>query len=265
MAATTTLPGEAYEGLAPYYDAFTAGSDYEAWTAQVLALARGYGASGIHLLDVACGTGKSFEPFMRRGFDVTACDASPAMLAQAARRAPSVRLVEADMRELPSLGEFDLITCFDDSLNHLPDEEGLVAALRSMASNLAPTGLIVFDLNTLLAYRTTFAVEKAFAHDDVTFIWSGESSADAEPGCDAAARIDLFVPVADDLCKRVTCRIQQRHFPPNRLAALAATAGLECAGAHGVLDDGSPTPEPDETRHLKALYVARLAKGGDSE
>ena len=136
------------------------------------------------------------------------------MLAQAARRAPSVRLVEADMRELPSLGEFDLITCFDDSLNHLPDEEGLVAALRSMASNLAPTGLIVFDLNTLLAYRTTFAVEKAFAQDDITFIWWGESSADAEPGCDAAARIDLFAPVADGLCNRVTCRIQQRHFPP---------------------------------------------------
>ena len=45
-----------------------------------------------------------------------------------------MRLVEADMRELPSLGEFDLITCFDDSLNHLPDEDGLAAALRSMAT-----------------------------------------------------------------------------------------------------------------------------------
>src|SRR4051812_22850285 len=99
MAATTTPSGQAYEGLAPYYDALTAGSDYEAWTSHVLALVRGYGACGVRLLDVACGTGKSFEPFIRRGFEVTACDASPAMLAQAARRAPGVHLVEADMRE----------------------------------------------------------------------------------------------------------------------------------------------------------------------
>ena len=39
---------------------------------------------GERVLDVACGTGKSFMPFLARGWDVTACDLSPAMLARAA-------------------------------------------------------------------------------------------------------------------------------------------------------------------------------------
>ena len=63
------------------------------------------------------------------------------------------------MRELPVLGGFDLVTCFDDSLNHLLEEDDLAAALASMAANLEPTGLLLFDLNTLLAYRTTFAAD----------------------------------------------------------------------------------------------------------
>ena len=47
---------------------------------------------GHELLDLARGTGKSFEPLMRRGFRVTACDASPGMLAEASIRAPEATL-----------------------------------------------------------------------------------------------------------------------------------------------------------------------------
>ena len=80
-----------YDALAPYYDAFTAASDYEAWASQVLALARRHGLRGRTLLDLACGTGKSFMPFVAHGFRVTGCDSSTAMLAEAARRAPGCR------------------------------------------------------------------------------------------------------------------------------------------------------------------------------
>jgi SAM-dependent methyltransferase len=265
MTTTQSPAALGYEAFAQFYDAFTAGSDYEAWTSHVLALAHGHGLPGTRLLDVACGTGKSFLPFLSRGFDVTACDVSPAMLAEAARKAPEVPLVEADMRELPLLGEFDLITCFDDSLNHLQDETDLRAALASMAANLAPSGLLLFDLNTLLAYRTTFAVDKVLVGDGRTFTWAGESSADAPPGCRAEARIDVFTRRADGLYERLRTRQPQRHFPPHRVTALLAMAGLECLGVHGVLDDGSLVAAADETQQLKVLYAARLAKGGEPE
>ena len=60
-------------------------------------MATSNGASGTRLLDLACGTGKSFEPFVRRGFEVTGCDASPRMLAEAALRAPQAKLLRQSL------------------------------------------------------------------------------------------------------------------------------------------------------------------------
>src|SRR5919108_4498854 len=121
-AMTADLNPSAYDAFAPFYDGFTAASDYETWTEQVLAHATRHGLAGDALLDLACGTGNSFVPFMRRGFRVTACDASPAMLAEAALKEPAAKLLLCDIRELPVVGSFDLVTCFDDSLNYLADE-----------------------------------------------------------------------------------------------------------------------------------------------
>jgi len=97
-------------------------------------------------LDVACGTGKSALPLVERGYELTACDSSAGMLARARRALPeSVELFQADMRELPAIGSFDLITCLDDAVNYLPGDDDLARALASMAELLAPGGLIVFD------------------------------------------------------------------------------------------------------------------------
>jgi SAM-dependent methyltransferase len=265
MTTIVASATEGYERFARFYDAFTSASDYEMWTSHVLGLARQHGLAGTRLLDVACGTGKSFLPLSGRGFEVTACDISPAMLAEAARKAPDVPLVEADVRALDTLGRFDLVTCFDDSLNHLLDEEELGSAFASLARNLAPAGLLLFDLNTLLAYRTGFAVHHVFVHGATTFVTRGDSSADAPPECRAALHVDVFALRNDGLHERLVTRLQERHFPPHRVTTLLALAGLECLGVHGVLDDGTPVDVPDETRQLKLIYAARLAKGGDPE
>jgi SAM-dependent methyltransferase len=251
--------------FASYYDVFTADSDYEVWTEQIVDLATGHGVTGTALLDLACGTGNSFLPFVRRGFRVTGCDGSPAMLAEAARKAPDVALVEADLRELGALGRFDLVTCFDDSLNYLPDAEALLAAFKGMAANLARHGLAVFDLNTLRAYRTTFACDRVFERDGLVFAWRGLCSPDAAPGCHAVAEVEVFAPAGDSLFERATSRHEQRHFPPDEVVEVLADAGLEAVAVHGVLDDGAVVPRLDEHRQLKSLFIARHAKGGDAQ
>jgi SAM-dependent methyltransferase len=263
-AMTADLNPSAYDAFAPFYDAFTAASDYERWTDQVLELAGRHGIAGGTLLDLACGTGNSFVPFMSRGFEVTACDASSAMLAEAASKAEGAELTLCDIRELPVLGSFDLITCFDDSLNYLIDEQELAAAFEGMARNLAPGGLAAFDLNSLLAYRTTFAADRVSERDGMVFAWRGGGSADAAPGCVAEARIEVFVPAGEDAYERVVTTHGQRHFPRERVLALLERAGLECVGVHGVLADASLDTRPDESRQLKVLYTATRAEGGDA-
>jgi SAM-dependent methyltransferase len=262
---TADLNPSAYETFAPFYDAFTAESDYETWTDQVLALAARHGLRGRTLLDLACGTGNSFLPFVERGFTVTACDASPAMLRVAAAKAPEAELVQCDIRELPALGSFDLVSSFDDSLNYLPGEADLAAAFAGMARNARAGGVVAFDLNSLLAYRTTFATDRVSERDGVVFAWRGLGSADAGPGCSAEAQIEVFVRGGDDSYERVVTTHRQRHFPRDRVLALLAAAGLECVAVRGVLADASLDQDADESRHLKVLYMARRAEGGERE
>jgi SAM-dependent methyltransferase len=262
---TADLNPSAYDAFAPFYDAFSAASDYERWTEQVLALAARHGVQGRALLDLACGTGNSFVPFLRRGFEVTACDASTAMLAEAATKAPGAELLVRDIRELPVLGSFDLITCFDDSLNYLLDEDELGAAFEGMARNLGTAGVAAFDLNSLLAYRTTFAADRVSERDGIVFAWRGLGGADADPGSVSEARVEVFAPAAENAYERVVTTHRQRHFPRERVLALLAGAGLECVAVHGVLADASLDERPDESRHLKVLYTARRAEGGDAE
>ena len=263
--ATVARARSDYDAFAPYYDAFTAESDYEAWTRELLGLAGRYGIRGGTLLDLACGTGKSFAGFLRHGFRVTGCDGSSAMLAEAACRAPATPLVQADLRSLPQLGRFDLVTCFDDSLNYLADEAGLAAAFAGIELNLDSGGLALFDLNSLRAYRTTFASQAITERDGIVFAWRGSSAPDAAPGCVAEATIDVFAPDRDELYTRVTTRHAQRHFPRDRVLALLAGAGLECLAVHGVLPDCSLAEPAVETEHMKLLYAARRAKGGDAQ
>ena len=154
---TLTLDSDAtraYAVLAPAYDLLTAEYAYEPWLTAIERHAREHGLAGHRLLDVGCGTGKSFLPLLERGFAVTACDISPEMVELARHKVgPMAELHVADMRRLPVFGEFDLITCIDDAINHLLTLGEVADALSGMYDNLAPGGILVFDANTLAAYR----------------------------------------------------------------------------------------------------------------
>src|SRR4051812_2157103 len=95
----------AYDTLAPFYNSYTRRFGHEAWLSNLEAIARDHGLRGNRLLDVGCGTGKSFLPLLARGYEVTACDISPAMVERAVEAAAgSAEVVVADARDLPVLG-----------------------------------------------------------------------------------------------------------------------------------------------------------------
>jgi len=249
----------AYEAIAPVYDDFTAHHDYELWLGNVLPALERHGLHGDRLLDVACGTGKSFIPMLNRGWRVTACDISPAMVERARQKVgDTVELFVADMRELPAVGEFDLVACLDDAINYLLSGEELERALRGMRSNLAADGLLVFDVNALVAYRTFFAEEVVVERDGRRLVWKGRGSPDSGPGAISEASFEVL-PLEGEEPLVAPEMHRQRHFPEAEVLEKLASAGLECLDVFGHGEDAVLRQPLRDAEHSKAVYVARPA------
>lgn len=245
----------AYDSFAPYYDAFTAHHRYDLWLADIERLATAAGLRGRRLLDVGCGTGKSFMPLLERGYEVTACDVSGEMLRRAAEKAGGrARLERLDMRSLPALGEFDLVLCLDDALNHLDDPAELEATFGGLRGNLAPGGVVVFDVTSLRSYREFFGSLSVIPSDDLVLVWDGVTPPDLPPGGRAAGEITAYTRDGP-AWRRDRHRQEQRHHPPEAIRAAAGAAGLRVAAVYGMQYDGSIAEEFDDLGNSKALWV----------
>jgi SAM-dependent methyltransferase len=240
-----------YEAMAPVYDDFTAHYESEEWIADLVKALERRGLHGKRLLDVGCGTGKSFIPMLERGWEVTACDISSAMLDLAREKAGDVvQLALADMLDLPEFGEFDLVWALDDAVNYLLSPAELEQALTGMRANLAADGLLLFDVNELQAYRTFFAETVEIERNGRRLVWRGTASPDVPPGSICESRME--VSPGNVLTHR------QRHFPEAEVLAAMTGAGLECLDVYGHGLDGIPR-QPLAPTDTKAIYIARAA------
>jgi SAM-dependent methyltransferase len=254
----------AYDAFAPHYDAFTANHDYEAWTTTLEGLARECGLRGHRLLDVACGTGKSFVPYLDRGYEVCACDISPAMLEIAGRKAAGrARLEIRDMRELPHLGSFDFVCCIDDAVNYVLTPADLVGTFAGLARNLAPGGVVLFDVNSVVTYRTFFASLSVIAADERVLVWEGHAGDAFAAGDVAQATLDALSRCEDGTWSRERSVHHQRHHPHAAIRSALRRAGLAPVAIRGMRLDGTMTDCFDELENSKAVYVAkRRAEAG---
>lgn len=136
-------------------------------------------------LDLCCGTGTALVVFSDWGIKMSGLDRSKSMLSVAARKTrgrgiplyrmslPTFRIPEpATPRKTR---QFDVITCFYDSLNYLSSARQLQTAFRSVYRHLRPAGWFIFDMNTPEALRTIWGGQVyADARQDVAWVWKNE-------------------------------------------------------------------------------------------
>jgi SAM-dependent methyltransferase len=246
----------AYEALAPFYDQFTASYAHSDWLRSIDHALRGLGLTGRRALDVACGTGKSSLPLIELGYEVTACDISPAMVAVARERlpVPAERVFAADMRRLPALPHFDLATCLDDAVNYLLTEGDVRATFAGIGRALRPGGLMAFDLNSLRTYGSAFASRSELDGPHARFVWNGEARAPIRSGRTYRATVEVH-PKGNGHAP-VESVHTQRHYPRETVERLLRSAGLRPVTVFGQATGGRLEGGPDESRHTKLLYVA---------
>ena len=138
----------------------------------------------------------------RRGFEVVAADASPAMVARARERlvGTGVAVIECAWAGLADRfgAEFDVVVCLGNSLSHAPSTEARRAALAAFAAVLVPGGTLLLDVQD---WR---AVHAAGSHqdDDPLVVTRG--------GLECTRHYDWRVPerFEDPLVLEITLRIR---------------------------------------------------------
>ena len=242
----------AYEAFAEVYDDFNHLNDYEMWLGALLPELEKHGLRKGRVLDVGCGTGRAFEPLLRRGWEIHGCDVSAGMLAQArAKFGDAVPLDLADARELPRFGEFELVLALNDVVNYLIDDGDLERGLTAMAANLAPRGLLLFDANTLSLFKSSFTEGDDAAMSVGEWRWQGVSER-VEPGGTYEALVS-----GGGLEPHLH---RERHHPVEHVRATLSAAGLESVEVLGQQEaDGKVVlvDPPDEARDHKIIHIAR--------
>jgi SAM-dependent methyltransferase len=242
---------EAYETFAGVYDEFNSANDYEMWFSALLPRLEELGLRPGALLDVGCGTGRGIAPMLRRGWTITACDISAAMVERAREKFPAgVTFDVSDMRELPVYGRFQLVWALNDPINYLLGDDDLGAAFGAMAANLGDDGLLVFDTNTKYLFRENFELGAADIKEDARWKWEGRGG-------------DGTVFAAEISGEGIEPHLhRERHRSVDEVQAAMRAAGLTPLAAMGQSESEAGlvlVDDWDEDRDHKIIHVARRA------
>lgn len=168
-----------YTEFAKFYDDLFDVTLYDRWAHFVEIQTKGIqkDRSELKILDLACGTGRLAIKLAQMGFQVTGADLSEDMLTIAEQRSRQAKVdvpfIQTDMRTMDGLDQYDLITCFDDSLNYLIDPDDLGATFEAVHDHLSVNGKFLFDM--ISPYQVTEVYPGYmynYRSEDAAFMWT---------------------------------------------------------------------------------------------
>ena len=250
------------EKLSQAYDALNGDVNYAEWADFYEAcVARFCTAKGKHVCEMACGTGSMALELEKRGWHVTAFDASNTMLTLADKKAQdagvkNIRFTQQDMRDFRVYTPAQMILCMMDSLNCLAAPGEVASAFESAYHALEDGGIFIFDVNARHKFETVYA-ENAYVleDEDVLLAWQNFYNRNTKK-CDMY--LTFFFENADGRYDRYDEKIRQRMYPARTLERLLADAGFEVLCRTGGFDF-SPA---DENTCDRLFYVCGKKKQG---
>ncbi|MCI0497199.1 MAG: class I SAM-dependent methyltransferase [Thermoplasmata archaeon] len=194
------------------------------------------------ILDMCCGEGSFAVEMAKRGMRVTGVDASERMLEIANARAliakvtDHVRFERRDVRVLRYDGEFDLATCWFDSLNYMLTTDDLGKAFGGAARALRPGAYLMFDMQTIHGLiNHTRRHEHWIERDSDGIVDIHRAEYDEDTGI-ASLHITGFLHVGGGKWRRFDEVHRQRAYPEDTIARLLEESGFEVVQSSGNLD-----------------------------
>jgi len=128
------------------------------------------------ILDLACGTGTAAVLWAEDRIDTWGVDRSSDMLEMARKKAREhkvkIEFSRQDMTAFTMPRQFDLVTCYFDSLNYLLTLDDLTACFQAVNKILYPGAYFIFDVNTPEAMKILWDSQVyADENEDMAWIW----------------------------------------------------------------------------------------------
>ena len=235
-----------YSGLARIYDYLLCGVDYETWADYLEEIFARFQIEPCRvILDLACGTGSSTFPLLKRGYTVYGADISPEMLAIAGQRAResglAVKFYQQDMRCLQLPFQADVIVLYQDGLNYLLTAGDLKKALQSIHDVLRPGGYFIFNLNLVEKLPAANTPQVAWLEDEeITLIW--ESSIDPEEKI-WSIKLTAFLRGDEGLYEKVQEEHKERSYSREEMEPLLFQTGWQLKSCYKAFTFEEPWPE----------------------
>jgi len=163
-----------YQTFAKLYDDLMDPAMYDQWLDFVSKRQKNKRANW---LDLACGSGRLAVKLIQEGYQVSGFDLSEEMLALADEHAHDAEvelpLVQGNMLDLSELDQYDVVSCFADSLCYLPDETALKQCLAEVFKHLNSNGKFLFDV--ISPYQTDEVYPGYmynYVDDQQAFLWT---------------------------------------------------------------------------------------------
>lgn len=223
---TKSMPHDSYANFAPLYDfemnnPFTKGY-YKFWQQHLAAATKKHKIKLTTLIDLACGTGNTTIPWVKKVKHVIGVDISRRMLAQARRKSKQVRWIQQDISHLDLNKKADAITCHYDALNHILEPRQLQQAFKKISDHLQPKGLFTFDLNTEVAFHWLHQREKLFQSGKHYYMTSNRYN----PKIKIVEFRQLWFVKEGNRYKKVDVRVKERAYSDAEIRSMLKKAGL---------------------------------------
>ena len=193
------------------------------------------------VLELGCGTGHKLIPIASDGHPCTGLELSPAMLAEAQRKADerglAVQWVQGDMRDFDLGRRFDLVLIAANSLLHLHESGDLVSCFQSLRRHLAPGARFVFDVFNPSVQMLAGADGARRTREALSFLdpERGSVRVDVVEAYDAAAQVTrgMWYFSADSEPDYVVVPLEVRSIFPQELPLLLSLGGLRLVERFG--------------------------------
>ena len=255
MKAQYSYPGR-------YYDGLMETADHPAWARFARgAIDRFSRGETRTVLDLACGTGTLTALLAAEGFDMTAVDASPEMLAEAQPKLarftdPPVLLVQGDMRDYELNDVVDCTVCALGSVNYLTGRGDLARCFKNVALFSRPDALFLFDVDTPRKFGEIYA-SRDYVLEGEGILCAWQNDFDKKKGtCDFY--LSFFEERPDGSWLRTDEWERERMYTRRMIENALKGAGMELCGVFSgsPFDSFAPASDCDD----RWMFAARVKK-----